>query len=172
MHKVTVTFSKFVIYVFVNIVFDFASLLEIYINEEKEKSNFMLCLFCCALDQFWEFSLRDTVLFVAREIKWVQLGAFSEHWPLMSAIALVTAIGDKRTEWNTLWWDIRKMVPVINDEKCLQIFLFTNIFFSFLSFHLKWKFITSSTWCSMLCPSICWEKEVGWQFTLPMLNCF
>lgn len=52
MHKVTVTFSKFVIYVFVNIVFDFASLLEIYINEEKEKSNFMVCLLCCALDQF------------------------------------------------------------------------------------------------------------------------
>lgn len=122
MHKVTVTFSEFVIYVFVNIVFDFASLLEIYINEEKEKSNFMLCLFCCALDQFWEFSLRDTVLFVAREIKWVQLGAFSEHWPLMSAIALVTAIGDKRTEWNALWWGIMKMVSVVNDEKCLQIF--------------------------------------------------
>lgn len=122
MHKVTVTFSKFVIYVFVNIVFDFASLLEIYINEENEKSNFMVCLLCCALDQFWEFSLRDTVLFVAREIKWVQLGAFSEHWPLMSAIALVTAIGDKRTEWNALWWGIMKMVSVVNDEKCLQIF--------------------------------------------------
>lgn len=55
-----------------------------------------------------------------------------------------------------------KMVPcdsVVNNEFSL-----------FLSFHLKWKSITSSVWCSTLCPSICCGKEVGWHFALCILN--
>lgn len=52
----------------------------------------------------------------------------------------------------------------VSDEKYLQIFSL------FYSFHLKWKFITSSMWCFMLYPSTCCRKEVGWLFILYLLN--
>lgn len=107
--------------------------------------------------------LKCCIVFVARGTDWVQLAVLCKHEPLTAVIALLLDVGDV-TELNALSWGIRKMVLVVNDEKHLQIFSL------FLSFHLKWKFITSSMWCSMLCPSICCGKEVGWQFTLRILN--
>lgn len=85
----------------------------------------------------------------------------------INVTSLLIYIGDKITELKGLSWVIRRMVPcnsAVSDEKHLQIFSL------FHSFHLKWKFITSSMWCFMLCPSICCGKEVGWQFSLCVLN--
>lgn len=86
--------------------------------------------------------------------------------PTINVISLLIYTGDKITELKGLSWVIRKMVSCnsVSDEKHWQVFSL------FHSFHLKWKFITSSTWCFMLCPSICWEKEVGWLFSLYVLN--
>lgn len=106
-------------------------------------------------------NLKCCIAFVARGMEWT----FKER--TINVISLLIYIGDKITELKELSWVIRRVVPcnsVVKDEKDLQMFSL------FHSFHLKWKSITSSTWCFMLCPSICCGKEVGWRFTLYILN--